>query len=147
MAIAGGSGMSDPIPAARRLAMSLGVNDDPLFRQRFAAVHTRNEILRYLKLRTRTAMSRGERPGPEASIMKLCYAAFVKDLGDLAVGIQGPAGQLLHPDAASTACSSRSSSTPSSPRSAAAPTRSSGTSSASAYSDCRGGSGLTSWRP
>ena len=100
VAIAGGSGMSDP-ERLRRLARDLGVGADPVFRQRFAAVHTRNEILRYLKLRTRTAMSRGERPGPEASIMKLFYAAFVKELGDLAVGIQGPAGQLLHPDATS----------------------------------------------
>jgi acyl-CoA dehydrogenase len=98
VAIAGGSGMSDP-ERLRRLAQALGAGDDPLFRQRFARAYTNNEILRYLKLRTRTAMSRGERPGPEASIMKLFYAAFVKDLADLAVGVQGPAGQLLHPDA------------------------------------------------
>jgi alkylation response protein AidB-like acyl-CoA dehydrogenase len=99
VAIAGGSGMSDP-ERLRLLAQQLGVRDDPLFRQRFATVHTRSEILRYLKMRTRTAMSRGERPGPEASIMKLFYASFVKDLSDLAVTIQGPMGQVLHPDAA-----------------------------------------------
>ena len=64
VAIAGGSGMSDPRAPAPAGAEQLGVRDDPLFRQRFARVHTRNEILRYLKLRTRTAMSRGERPGP-----------------------------------------------------------------------------------
>jgi alkylation response protein AidB-like acyl-CoA dehydrogenase len=98
VAIAGGSGMSDP-ERLRRLAVALGTTDDPVFRQRFAAVHTSNEILRFLKLRTRTAMSRGERPGPEASIMKLFYAGFVKDLADLAIAVQGPAGQLLHPDA------------------------------------------------
>jgi alkylation response protein AidB-like acyl-CoA dehydrogenase len=99
VAIAGGSGMSDP-ERLRLLAQQLGVSEDPLFRQRFATVHTRSEILRYLKMRTRTAMSRGERPGPEASIMKLFYASFVKDLSDLAVTIQGPMGQVLHPDAA-----------------------------------------------
>jgi alkylation response protein AidB-like acyl-CoA dehydrogenase len=44
-------------------------------------------------------MSRGERPGPEASIMKLAYAAFVKELSALAVGVQGPYGQVLHPHA------------------------------------------------
>ena len=81
------------------MAADLGVADDPLFRQRYARVHTSNEILRYLKLRTRTAVSRGEKPGPEASIMKLTYARFVKQLADLAIGIQGPHGQLLHPDA------------------------------------------------
>ena len=98
VAIAGGSGMSDP-ERLRQLASSLGVSGDPLFRQRFARAWTRNELLRYLKLRTRTAMSRGERPGPEASIMKLSYAAFVKELSALAVEIQGPYGQLLHPHA------------------------------------------------
>jgi alkylation response protein AidB-like acyl-CoA dehydrogenase len=98
VAIAGGSGMSDP-QRLRLLAESLGCGDDPHFRQAFARVHTANEILRFLKLRTRTAMSRGERPGPEASIMKLSYARFVKELGNLAIGIQGPHGQLLHPDA------------------------------------------------
>ena len=90
--------MSDP-QRLRLLADHLGAGTDPLFRQRFALVHTANEILRYLKLRARTAMSRGERPGPEASIMKLSYARFVKELSDLAVGIEGPHGQLLHPDA------------------------------------------------
>lgn len=98
-AIAGGSGMSDP-ERLRRRAHELGITGDPLFRQRFARVHTNNEILRYLKLRMRTAMSRGERPGPEASVMKLFYAAYVKDLGDLAVAMQGAAGQLVFPDAA-----------------------------------------------
>jgi alkylation response protein AidB-like acyl-CoA dehydrogenase len=33
--------------------------------------------------------------------MKLFYATFVKDLADLAIGIKGPHGALLHPDAAS----------------------------------------------
>jgi len=98
VAIAGGSGMSDP-ERLRLLARQLGIGADPLFRQRFARVHTRNEVLRYLKLRTRTAMSKGQRPGPEASIMKLSYAAFVKELSALAVEVQGPHGQLLHPDA------------------------------------------------
>jgi alkylation response protein AidB-like acyl-CoA dehydrogenase len=44
-------------------------------------------------------MSKGQRPGPEASIMKLSYAAFVKELSALAVEVQGPYGQLLHPNA------------------------------------------------
>jgi alkylation response protein AidB-like acyl-CoA dehydrogenase len=98
VAIAGGSGMSDP-DRLRLLAGDLGVTSDPLFRQRFVRAWTRNELLRYLKLRTRTALSKGVRPGPEASIMKLAYAAFVKELSALAIEVQGPYGQLLHPDA------------------------------------------------
>jgi acyl-CoA dehydrogenase len=99
VAIAGGSGMSDP-ERLRALARELGVVADRRFRQRYAAVWTRNEILRYLRLRSRTALSQGRRPGPEASILKLAYARFVKELTNLAIEIQGPAGALVHPDAA-----------------------------------------------
>jgi len=98
VAIAGGSGMSDP-DRLRLLAADLGVTAEPLFRQRFVRAWTRNELLRYLRLRTRTALSKGVRPGPEASIMKLAYAAFVKELSALAIEVQGPDGQLVHPDA------------------------------------------------
>jgi alkylation response protein AidB-like acyl-CoA dehydrogenase len=98
MAIAGGSGATDP-DRLRALAAELGLGADPLFRQRFADIHIRNELLRFLKLRTRTAMSKGVRPGPEASAMKLSYSRYVKALGDLALAMQGPWGQLAHPDA------------------------------------------------
>jgi alkylation response protein AidB-like acyl-CoA dehydrogenase len=98
VAIAGGSGATDP-DRLRALAVELGLGGDPIFRQRFADIHIRNELLRYLKLRTRTAMSKGVRPGPEASAMKLSYSRYVKALGDLALAMQGPWGQLDHPDA------------------------------------------------
>ncbi|MGI8663610.1 MAG: acyl-CoA dehydrogenase family protein [Acidimicrobiales bacterium] len=98
VAIAGGSAMSDP-ERLRLLAVELGMTDDPLFRQRFAAAWTRNEIIRYLKLRTRTAMSQGRRPGPEASIMKMAYSRSVKGLGALMIDVQGAYGQLSYPDA------------------------------------------------
>jgi alkylation response protein AidB-like acyl-CoA dehydrogenase len=96
--IAGGSGISDP---ERLLAMArqLGADTDPIFRQRFVEVWSRNEILRYLRLRSRTALSKGMRPGPEGSVMKLFYARYVKQLGALALEVQGPHGQLHHPDA------------------------------------------------
>jgi alkylation response protein AidB-like acyl-CoA dehydrogenase len=97
-AIAGGSGVSDP-DRLRALAAELGSGDDPLFRQRFAEIHIRNEVLRYVKLRARTAMSKGVRPGPEASVMKLSYSRYVKALGDLALAMQGPWGVLEHPHA------------------------------------------------
>jgi acyl-CoA dehydrogenase len=98
VAIAGGSGISDPARVLQ-LARSLGVSGDRVFRQRFALIWSRNEIIRYLRMRSRTALSQGRRPGPEASVMKLAYARFVKQLGDLALQIQGPYGQLEHPDA------------------------------------------------
>jgi alkylation response protein AidB-like acyl-CoA dehydrogenase len=99
VAIAGGSGVSDP-ERLLQLARTIGVSRDPLFRQRFVEIWSRSEVIRYLRLRSRTALSQGRRPGPEASVMKLAYARYVKQLSDLAIGMQGPHGQLDHPDAA-----------------------------------------------
>ena len=98
MTIAGGSGISDP-DRVLALARALGKDTDPIFRQKFTQSWIRNEIIRYLRMRSRTALSQGRRPGPEASIMKLAYARYVKHLGALAVEVQGPYGALLHPDA------------------------------------------------
>jgi alkylation response protein AidB-like acyl-CoA dehydrogenase len=98
MTIAGGSGISDP-DRVLALARALGKDADPICRQRFTQSWIRNEIIRYLRMRSRTALSQGRRPGPEASIMKLAYARYVKHLGALAVELQGPYGALLHPDA------------------------------------------------
>jgi acyl-CoA dehydrogenase len=98
VAISGGSGISDP-DRLLQLARSLGRAEDAVFRQEFARAWTRNEIIRYLRLRTRTAMSQGRRAGPEGSVMKLAYARYVKHLSALAVGVQGPYGTLAYPDA------------------------------------------------
>jgi alkylation response protein AidB-like acyl-CoA dehydrogenase len=97
-AIAGGSGISDP-DRLLALARDLGVTGDPLFRQRFVQAWSRGEIIRYLRLRARTAVSQGRRPGPEASVLKLSYSRYVKQLMDLAIGVQGPHGTLTYPDA------------------------------------------------
>jgi 3-oxochol-4-en-24-oyl-CoA dehydrogenase len=45
--------------------------EDPHLRQRVAALHIHEEILRLIRLRTVTAAIRGEAPGPEASIRKV----------------------------------------------------------------------------
>jgi alkylation response protein AidB-like acyl-CoA dehydrogenase len=82
-----------------QLASETGAARDPAIRQRLATVHARNEILRFLRYRTLTALSRGTAHGPEGSIMKLLYARFVKDLTDLAVTVEGASGMLDHPDA------------------------------------------------
>jgi alkylation response protein AidB-like acyl-CoA dehydrogenase len=98
VAISGGSGVSDP-ERLLRLARENGRANDPLFRQEFARAWSRNEIIRYLRLRTRTAMSQGRRAGPEGSVMKLAYARYVKHLSKLAIDTAGPAGMLAYPDA------------------------------------------------
>ncbi|HEY2815267.1 MAG TPA: acyl-CoA dehydrogenase family protein [Acidimicrobiales bacterium] len=98
VSIAGGSGISDP-ELLLRLARTIGCTGDPIFRQRFVHAWSRGEAIRFLRLRSRTALSQGRRPGPEASVMKLAYARYVKELTNLAVEIQGPYGLLDHPDA------------------------------------------------
>ena len=98
VAISGGSGVSDP-ERLLQLARANGRAAEPNFRQEFARAWSRNEIIRYLRLRTRTAMSQGRRAGPEGSVMKLAYARYVKHLSKLAIDTAGPHGMLAYPDA------------------------------------------------
>lgn len=92
-AIAGGSTGVDAgalIDLARRRARTT----DPIVRQALAGAHVRQELLRFLRYRTLTALSQGRRPGPEASIMKLAYAEHLSALTASALAIQGPLATL-----------------------------------------------------
>jgi alkylation response protein AidB-like acyl-CoA dehydrogenase len=92
-AIAGGSGGADP-PGLIALAQELGVADDPLIRQAVVEAHVRGELLRFLRLRSQTALSKGTAPGPETSIMKLAYARFMQQMTTTAMRVQGPTAML-----------------------------------------------------
>ena len=139
VAIAGGSGMSDPqrLRAARRASWARVPTRSSASAS--PGVHTANEILRYLKLRTRTAMSQGR----AARTRGVDHEAELRPLRE---GARRPrrrhrrarTASCCTPTRRSTACSSRSSSTRCRRRSAAAPTRSSATSSASGCSASRG---------
>jgi acyl-CoA dehydrogenase len=96
-AIAGGSGGADP-PGLIALAQELGRAGEPLVRQAIVEAHLRGELLRYLRLRSQTALSRGTRPGPETSVMKLAYARFMQQMTAAAVDLQGPTAMLAGPD-------------------------------------------------
>ena len=56
------------------------VFDDPAFRQKLAMWYVQAEGLRFTRLRTLTALSRGQTPGPESSIGKLVAANRLQDL-------------------------------------------------------------------
>ena len=86
----GGSGFSDIVDLAR----ACGVDRSPEIRQALAAAYTRMELLKYLGFRVQTALSRGEQPGPESSVLKLAYSEHVAQTGDLVVDLQGAAGML-----------------------------------------------------
>ena len=59
----------------------------------------RDEILRFLGYRVRTAAASGRPPGPESSVMKLAVSARYEVGGDLMLDIEGAAGALMGDDA------------------------------------------------
>jgi alkylation response protein AidB-like acyl-CoA dehydrogenase len=76
------------------LARTHGRDADPTVRQGLAGAYIRAQILTYLGFRIRTAVGRGEEPGPEASCMKLSMAQHLRRSFDLALSIQGAAGAI-----------------------------------------------------
>jgi alkylation response protein AidB-like acyl-CoA dehydrogenase len=101
-AMIGGGGSRGQVPALIELARKNGKSADPVVRQGIADVVTRNEILRYLGLRARTALSKGVQPGPEASVMKLLVGQLMTAAADLGLQIEGTSGTLAGQDAPSS---------------------------------------------
>ena len=75
--------LDDTIALARRF----GRSTDPVVRQRLARAHTG---LQLLKLNALRSMSAKGVPGPEASISKLFWGTWHRDLGELMMEIMGP---------------------------------------------------------
>ena len=67
---------------------------DPLIRQKLAQAHIETELLKLNNYRALTGLLRGNPPGPEGSVAKLLWAETNQRLQELAVDMQGPAGQL-----------------------------------------------------
>jgi alkylation response protein AidB-like acyl-CoA dehydrogenase len=74
------------------LAARPGAGDDPVNRQRLAAVLAEMEVARMTALRAREAGRLGRPPGPEGSGGKLRMSATLKAVADLALDIQGLRG-------------------------------------------------------
>jgi len=70
------------------------VLDDPAFRQKLAMWYVQAEGLRFTRLRTLTALSRGQTPGPESSIGKLVAANRLQDLTNELIECQDQFGIL-----------------------------------------------------
>ena len=68
--------------------------DDPLLRQKAAALKCEAEVLRLNRLRTLTAQLQGRTPGPEASIQKVMADEHGQHVMELAKEAAGPAGML-----------------------------------------------------
>ncbi|MFZ9676386.1 MAG: acyl-CoA dehydrogenase family protein [Ilumatobacteraceae bacterium] len=82
------------------LAQRRGCASDPHVRQRLAQAVSRQETLKYLGFRMRTAMSQRRMPGPEMLTLKLAFANHWRLSAETAIGILGADAMLWGDDAA-----------------------------------------------
>jgi alkylation response protein AidB-like acyl-CoA dehydrogenase len=74
--------------------------DDRATRAKLANWAVKNSGLKYTSMRAISALSKGERPGPENSIGKLVAGSMLQDIAAFAADLQGAAGMLSDPDVA-----------------------------------------------
>ncbi len=77
--------------------------DDRATRSKLANWAVKNSGLKYTSYRAVSALSKGERPGPENSIGKLVAGSMLQDIATYALDLQGAAGVLNDPQAAEAA--------------------------------------------
>ncbi len=86
-----------------RLAGRLDIDGEPAIRnaavrERLADWYVKAQGLKYTKFRTMTALSRGQTPGPEASIGKVVSAVKLQDIALYGMDLIGQAGIMMDPD-------------------------------------------------
>jgi len=74
-----------------------GVADDPGVRQRLAWAFTRVEIMRYAGLRTLSEVVARKEPGPAASINKMFWSEYARDVSEWMMNVRGAQG-MVRPD-------------------------------------------------
>jgi alkylation response protein AidB-like acyl-CoA dehydrogenase len=84
------------------LARELELEDGPAIRdaavrERLADWYVRQQGLRWTKFRTMTALSRGQTPGPEASIGKIVSATKLQEIASFALDLMDMGGALMDP--------------------------------------------------
>ena len=77
--------------------------DDRATRSKLANWAVKNSGLKYTSMRAISALSKGERPGPENSIGKLVAGSMLQDIAMYAMDLQGASGMLTDPDGAEAA--------------------------------------------
>jgi len=100
-----GGGIATGYPELKELVDALPLGDrraieDPAVRSKLAEWHVKASGLRNTASRLLTALSKGETPGPEASIGKLVAGTMMQDIAKFALDLQGLAGALTDPDQA-----------------------------------------------
>jgi acyl-CoA dehydrogenase len=94
LAVGGGTGGGIDTPQLMSLARQLELEDGPAIknaavREKIADWYVRSAGLKYTTFRTMTALSKGQQPGPEASIAKLVVAPKGQDLAAYAMDLEG----------------------------------------------------------
>jgi alkylation response protein AidB-like acyl-CoA dehydrogenase len=87
-----------------KLAQEMTINGAPAIkdsavREKVADWYVQMEGLKFAKLRTMTALSRGQTPGPESSITKLVSASKLQNIGSFGMDLEGIGGIMMDPDA------------------------------------------------
>jgi alkylation response protein AidB-like acyl-CoA dehydrogenase len=94
----GGAGPKEILKLARELDAAEGtLLQDTGFRQKLADWYVQAEGLRNTRMRTMTALSRGQTPGPESSIGKIIAANQLQDIGNSAVEAEDQYGIIADP--------------------------------------------------
>ena len=75
-------------------ARALGVDGDPVFRQRLAQLQVEAHVLRLNAYRGLTALMTRGQPGPEGSLGKWHWAEINQAIAELALDLAGPSGVL-----------------------------------------------------
>ena len=69
--------------------------EDGAVRQKLASIYIRSKGLQYTGMRTLSALSQGQTPGPEGSIGKAVGAPLAQEIANFAIELEGAAGGLL----------------------------------------------------
>ncbi len=88
-----------------RLACALVIDGEPAIRrpevrEKLADWYVQTQGLKYGRFRTMTALSRGQTPGPEASITKLVSATKLQDIASFGIDLAGQSGAVMNPELA-----------------------------------------------
>ena len=79
-----------------RLVRERGRGDDPVVRQKVAALWIGEQALQLNAYRSLTRILRGGQPGPEGSTSKLFWSHLDQELAQVATEVIGPASQIGH---------------------------------------------------
>src|SRR5438034_3120802 len=103
-----GAGVATGFPELFEFCNNLMLEDGPAIddrsvRSKLANWAVRASGLKYTSMRAISALSKGERPGPENSIGKLVAGSMIQDVAAYALDLQGAAGVLSGPEDAEAA--------------------------------------------